>query len=91
MPPPFPYADKLVHLAMYLALGAWFACLGFAASPLLFALAAYGIALEIGQEFVPGRGFDVFDIVANVTGAILGLLAVRLIWNPLQWLQQKQA
>ena len=90
MPPPFPQADKLVHLAMYLSLGGWFACVAHRALLLLAALAFYGVVLEIGQEFVPGRGLDILDMLANLLGAILGLLAVRFIWNPFEWLQHKQ-
>ncbi|MDX1442696.1 MAG: VanZ family protein [Gammaproteobacteria bacterium] len=89
-PLPFAHADKLVHVSMYLALGAWLACLVRKSIALLLALAAYGIGLEFGQEFVPGRGLDILDMLANVTGAALGIVATRFIWNPYQWLQHRQ-
>ena len=40
---------------------------------------ATAVTLEFGQLYVPGRSFEVLDIVANVTGALLGWwVAVRL-------------
>jgi VanZ family protein len=32
-----------------------------------------GILLEIGQLYVPGRMFSVFDIMANTLGVIFGI------------------
>lgn len=39
------------------------------------ALVAYGIALEFAQEFVPGRSFEVADMVANSAGVLSGTIA----------------
>ena len=40
---------------------------------------ATAITLEFGQLYVPGRSFELLDIVANITGALLGWwVAVRL-------------
>lgn len=33
----------------------------------------YGLFIEVCQSFVPGRSFDVQDILANAIGCILGL------------------
>jgi VanZ family protein len=41
--------------------------------------AAYGIAMEIGQYFVPGRSFSFLDMVANATGALLATGLLLLI------------
>lgn len=90
VPPPFAHADKLVHFCMYSALGGWFGSfLRPASTSLLLLLAGYGLGMELGQEFVPGRGFDWLDIVANSAGALAGILFSRHIWNPLQWLHRK--
>lgn len=40
---------------------------------LTLALTALGIAIEIGQHFVPGRTADWRDVVADVVGVGLGL------------------
>lgn len=91
-PLPFAHADKLVHLVMHGLLAGWFACLPSrrrAVQGLLLALLAYGALLEIGQLFVPGRDFDLLDLGANAAGTAAGLSASWLIWNPLQWLQDR--
>lgn len=31
-----------------------------------------GIALELLQQFIPGRATDVYDLLANTLGAVLG-------------------
>lgn len=33
---------------------------------------AYGIIIEIIQQFIPGRGFEVADIAANTIGCFMG-------------------
>jgi VanZ family protein len=39
----------------------------------------YGIAMEYVQKyFIPNRDFDIYDIAADVAGALLGFLFVRL-------------
>jgi VanZ family protein len=36
----------------------------------------YGVSDEWHQLFVPGRAFDIFDIVADATGSVVGASAV---------------
>jgi VanZ family protein len=39
----------------------------------------YGTAMEYIQKyFIPNRDFDIYDIAADIIGAALGLLAVRM-------------
>ena len=38
---------------------------------------AYGVAIELGQSFTPGRVAEVLDVVVDVAGIALGLLAYR--------------
>lgn len=73
-------SDKLVHVSLFLLLGAlaarswphatgrWSAWLG------LFLL---GCLIEWLQQYVPGRGASVFDLAADVAGASLGVWWVR--------------
>ena len=48
--------------------------------PLLFVCTLlYGILIEVVQgSFIPTRGADFFDVVANLCGLILGFFAVKL-------------
>ena len=51
-------------------------------------LILFSIGIEIVQHFMPPRTFDVFDIGANSSGVILGLLLVGLLAKNLNWFQQ---
>jgi VanZ like protein len=76
-------ADKLVHGALYAVFGAlcwfglrmtWRRARGPATDVLaggLFA-AVYGITDELHQAFTPGRSPDVFDVMADFVGGLLG-------------------
>ena len=42
----------------------------------------YGTAMEYVQKyFIPNRDFDIYDIAADVLGAVLGFLIVRLTFS----------
>jgi VanZ family protein len=74
--------DKLAHAAIY-ALLAFLAARAFATLPLqvrahglawaavLFA-ALYGLSDEVHQAFVPGRTADIWDLAADLAGALAG-------------------
>ncbi len=34
----------------------------------------YGVLMEYGQRFVPGRSFSIYDMIANTSGVLIGLL-----------------
>jgi VanZ family protein len=83
-----PGSDKVVHLGVYGLLGALVArALLLRSGALLSGRAlvasaglalAYGLSDEIHQLFVPGRSFEVADLVADALGAALGaLLMIR--------------
>ncbi len=45
----------------------------------------YGIATELIQKyFIPNRDFSLFDIMADVTGAVVAYLVVRLTMNKIK-------
>ena len=85
--PHLPGLDKLAHFAVY-ALLAFLAARAFATRPsadracvlpwaaALFAV-LYGLSDEIHQSFVPGRNADLWDLVADACGAIVGALVYR--------------
>ncbi|MDG1501695.1 MAG: VanZ family protein [Ulvibacter sp.] len=86
-----PFADKIVHLIINAGLFMVWASYVFSGKtntktkktytlPLLFVCTLlYGILIEVVQgSFIPTRGADFFDVVANLCGLILGFFAVKL-------------
>ncbi len=85
--PSLPGLDKLAHAAVY-ALLAFLAARAFATLPVfkdprllpgaavVFA-ALYGLSDELHQTFVPGRSADVWDLAADLAGAVAGALIYR--------------
>jgi VanZ family protein len=79
-----PHFDKVVHFTMYMLMGlSW--CTVFHnwkksiywVFGLLFIL---GLGLEILQfYFLTGRFFEIPDLIANITGSILGII-IFLMW-----------
>lgn len=84
------FNDKLMHSGGYFV-AAFSISLAFPRKRFdlrAFFLIAYSIGIEIGQHFMPPRTFDVFDIVANSTGVIVGLSCVYLLEKYLPPFQQ---
>jgi len=87
----FPNKDKVMHASAY-AILAWFAWHFFrhhvqlpwllAVISILFA-SLYGISDEFHQSFVVGRDADVWDWVADSTGASL------MVWGLYHWRLRK--
>jgi VanZ family protein len=84
-PPPGDFSFYDVHIAAYAGLGAlaaratgrglravsWRAVLG-----AILIASLYGVSDEYHQLFVPGRSFDVLDMVADAIGSVVGASAV---------------
>lgn len=71
-PLPFPQADKVLHALTFalLALGLWWRRVRW--KLILVVLLAYAVSSEIVQHFfIPGREFELLDIVADTVGASL--------------------
>jgi VanZ family protein len=86
--PPAGLSDKQVHFALYaglasvilraLAGGSWRrVSLGVSLGAALIAT-TYGVLDEFHQLLVPGRSFEILDMVANALGA---LLAAVTLWT----------
>ena len=83
VPPAFPYADKLVHLAAYAVLGGLVARALRAGRPgspgartlvgAAAAVALFAAGDEWHQQFIPGRSGDPTDWLADLIGASAGL------------------
>ena len=73
------FADKIGHIGAYTALMLWFAQLYSGKTRLAYALGfiGMGVALEYLQGMTGYRSFDVFDMLANSTGVVLGLVLAR--------------
>jgi VanZ family protein len=78
----FRESDKIVHATMY-AIFAWLATRSLvrAGRPLrqavlivLLGIALFAAADEWHQQFIPGRSMDVFDWLADFSGASIGAL-----------------
>ena len=77
----FPGQDKLFHLVVFGILG--FLVMGTLQTPqngyrqqqlwlVALAVMLYGISDEFHQYFVPGRSVDVYDVLADALGGLLG-------------------
>lgn len=85
--------DKIVHIGLFSTLVTLW-CLPFKARLedsvvlnrrygwITGAFVLYGIAIEfIQRDYIPYRSFDGFDIVADIVGCIVGLIAVKRIFS----------
>ena len=84
--------DKLSHSLAYASLSFWFGML-FVGRGRQFGIAIAFAAMGAGLEFLQGltdyRSFEVADMIANLTGAVLGWgLAQTPLKNGLGWLER---
>lgn len=88
----FPGQDKLFHAVAYGVLGSFLLLAlpaarggsgyGWAQIQTATVIASlYGISDEFHQSFVPGRQADVWDWVADTTGALLAALLLAWLFN----------
>ena len=83
----FSGADKLVHICMYLGLSflaCWIYEIGHQRVWFIYSLLAavfmYGALMEVLQHTMrAGRSFDFKDMIANLIGAIIGVLIYRYL------------
>jgi VanZ family protein len=84
-----PFSDKIKHFFLYLVLGSIFAyflknlksnltwtMLGIIT---LFFTLIYGLSDEIHQLFVPGRAFDMTDLLADALGGTSGAFLILFL------------
>lgn len=57
----------------------------------VFLIAVYGMLDELHQRFIPGRSCDIKDWIADVTGALLGMMVVLIIRKVHESLSRKRA
>lgn len=84
--------DKIVHLGVYAGLGYWILRAFRKAAPIpggnlwaILIVLSYGISDEIHQFYVPGREFEIMDMVfdglGGVVAVLFGNMADRLKWS----------
>lgn len=68
--------DKIIHTALFAVMG----ISAQAAAPWISLLVTgpFAIGLEVVQKKIPGRQYDIVDMLANITGIFLGLVAYEL-------------
>lgn len=87
----FDNHDKVIHALMYAGLSGLIGGFGLLntkySTPKVLILAVlfasgYGCVMEILQEYVfSKRSFDVYDIMSNIIGSLLGAIIVNFIIN----------
>jgi len=80
--PSFRFADKIVHFFLYFFLILlWLKALNLSRKKQLYLLGGiilWGIIIEFIQEYyIPSRNGDIFDALANTSGAFTGLILYR--------------
>jgi VanZ family protein len=68
--------DKIIHTTLFTVMG----LSAQAAAPWISLLVAapFAVGLELVQKKIPGREYDIVDMMANITGIFLGLFAYEL-------------
>lgn len=72
-------ADKVGHAAAYAVLGALLTLATGRVCLAVVIATLFGVSDEIHQYFVPGRAADVFDVVADGVGALVGAVSVAFL------------
>jgi VanZ family protein len=91
---PIPHAftpsmgDKTLHFLAftYLSVALWWAYPRWGSSSFAVAmLVAYGVCIEAVQAFIPHRSANLFDLLADCIGILIGLGVVHLM----RWIQAR--
>ncbi|MGM0480711.1 MAG: VanZ family protein [Pseudomonadota bacterium] len=74
-----PHLDKFVHFAVFFLLS-FTLHQAFTLSGRLafFLLALYGLFIEVAQHYIPGRGSDVYDWIADSVGVLAYFVLIFL-------------
>jgi VanZ family protein len=81
-PHPFGSWTQLEHTTAYMvaaAVAALFYAPKLKALHVFAYLSAYGVVLEVGQLFVPGRNAALIDVAADIMGISIGIGAAHLL------------
>ncbi len=77
----FAHADKVVHFGLFFVLATTmhlaFRPRLWIALPILF---VYAMGIEVAQHHIPGRGADIWDVIADMLG-VLGFYIARAAYK----------
>jgi len=80
-PPRFPMADKVAHIVLFFGLAT---TLHFAFAPRVWVavlvLGIYGAVIEWVQYYIPNRGAEFEDLIADLIGVLL-FYGLRWLWK----------
>ena len=88
----FNLNDKIIHLIIFLVLTTLFLAAakrenflkinsGKIIVTVFLIVSIIAVLTEVLQHFIPGRKMDVSDLIANETGVVTGIIAVRLLYK----------
>ncbi len=72
-----PFLDKMMHSALFFLLVIWFSGQLRSLLVIFFFVSLYGFLIEGAQHLISYRDSDLMDILANVVGALLGIIISR--------------
>lgn len=76
-----PYIDKFIHFFIYVVFAIlWRLAIGISKTKtILFVLAAiaYGLVIEIAQQYTGYRSYEWQDVIANSLGIIVGFIGIQ--------------
>ncbi|MDP3352649.1 MAG: VanZ family protein [Flavobacteriaceae bacterium] len=83
----FGYFDKIAHIISYASLSfSWFLAVCLKKVPIIkiiltaICISFYGIIIEVVQgNYTPSREADIYDVLANTIGIIIGL-GIFILW-----------
>lgn len=79
--PLFPQSDKVIHAAIFAAPVVLALLAGLPARAAVTVIAIHAPVSELIQHlFLPGRSGDFLDVLADLAGVCLGVVAVRGLW-----------
>lgn len=82
------WTDKVLHISAYIVASGWFFQIFHQTKERLFVFAGlllYGLCIEGAQHFAPMRSTSFLDLVANMSGVLIGWM---LCLTPLQFILQ---
>lgn len=79
--PPFPHFDKVAHFGLHFLGALLLRKSGFSYKKIFIGDFLFGLTIECIQLGVPGRSFELLDLLANSLGVLFALSGARYLSN----------